>query len=343
MSSEKDCLIKDIRENQQVEGVFLVKEVGRAETRNGNPYLNLVLADRSGEMAGRVWEDADRWLPACPAGGIVRVNGLAQSFKGVLQLKIGTVAAVPEGEADLARFVPAAPGNHQAMAAEVLKIAKGVADPYLRELLLAFFRDRKFFAAYKTAPAAKNMHHAYLGGLLEHSLGVARLAAKVADLYPDIDSSLLLAGALLHDVGKVEEFSFAAYPFDYTDSGRLVGHHVLGVELVQARIAGIPGFPRELAVRLKHLILSHHGRPEFGPAVPMMLEAFILNFLDDLDAKVNYLRRLGSQTQASGYQWTDYQRTLERFLYVLGRPESNHGEEGGEPAIDPRQQNLWQP
>jgi 3'-5' exoribonuclease len=187
------------------------------------------------------------------------------------------------------------------------------------------------------------MHHAYVGGLLDHSLGVARLAAKVAELYPDIDPSLLVTGALLHDVGKVEEFSYHAFPFDYTDSGRLVGHHVLGVELVQARIGRIPGFPGELALRLKHLILSHHGRHEFGsPAVPMMLEAFVLNFLDDLDAKVNYLKRLGSQAPAAGYQWTDYQRTLERFLYVQGRPESDPEAEGEEAEIDPRQQNLWQ-
>jgi 3'-5' exoribonuclease len=341
MPPDKGCLIKDIQENQAVDGLFLIKEVTRAETRTGNPFLILTVMDTTGEIAGRVWDDADRWLPACTVGSIVHLTGQAQSFKGVLQLKIAAVTPVPEGEADLAQFVPAAPGNLPAMAAEVLKIAKGVENPFLRQLLLEFFRDRRFFAAFKKAPAAKNMHHAYVGGLLEHSLGVTRLAVKVAELYPDLDESLLLAGALLHDGGKVEEFSYAAYPFDYTDSGRLVGHHVLGVELVQARIARIPGFPKELAVRLKHLILSHHGRPEFGsPAVPMMLEAFILNFLDDLDAKVNYLRRLGSQTPESGYQWTDYQRTLERFLYVQGRPEPEQEDEEAE--IDPRQQNLWQ-
>lgn len=337
---DKGCLVKDIRENQTVDGLFLIKEASRAETRTGNPFLILTFMDATGEMAGRVWDDADRWLPACTVGGVVRLTGQAQSFKGVLQLKIATVTAVPESEVDLARFVPAAPGNLPAMAAEVLKIAKAVEEPFLRQLLFEFFRDRKFFAAFKKAPAAKHMHHAYVGGLLEHSLGVTRLAAKVAELYPDVDRSLLLAGALLHDVGKVEEFSYASYPFDYTDSGRLVGHHVLGVELVQARVARIPGFPKELALRLKHLILSHHGRPEFGsPSVPMMLEAFILNFLDDLDAKINYLHRLGRQAPDPGYQWTDYQRTLERFLYVQGQPGSDLENEA---EIDSRQQNLWQ-
>jgi 3'-5' exoribonuclease len=343
MTSAKDRQIKDIRENQQLDDIFLIKEMSRAETRNGNPYLSLVLMDRSGEIGGRVWEDADRWQSECAIGRIVRVTALAQSFKGILQLKISAIRAVPPGEADPTQFVPAAPGDHKAMAAELLKLAKEVENPFLRELLLAFFQDRKFFAIFKKAPAAKAMHHAYVGGLLEHSLAVARLAGKIADLYPVADRALLVAGALLHDVGKVEEFSFDTYPFDYSDSGRLMGHHVLGVEMVQARLARIAGFPPDLAVRLKHLILSHHGRHEFGsPSLPMMIEAFILNFLDDLDAKVNYIQRLGSQTAAAGYQWTDYQRSLERFLYVRGL-EQEAAAEAQEPEIDSRQQILWKP
>jgi 3'-5' exoribonuclease len=344
MSQDKNCSIKDIQENQQLDGVFLIKEMSRAETRTGNPYLSLVLMDRSGEIGGRVWEDADRWQSECTVGRVARVTGLAQSFKGVLQLKITGVHAVPPEEADPARFVPAAPGDPKAMVAEILKIAREVENPFLRELLLAFFQDRGFLTSFKKAPAGKSMHHAYVGGLLEHSLCVARLAARVADLYPAADRSLLLAGALLHDVGKVEEFSLTAYPFDYSDSGRLVGHHVLGVEMVQARLARISGFPPELAVRLKHLILSHHGRHEFGsPAVPMMLEAFILNFLDDLDAKINYIERLGKQTTEPDYQWTDYQRNLERFLYVRGQARDSAAAAPLEPELDSRQQALWKP
>jgi 3'-5' exoribonuclease len=342
MTFETACQIKDIRDNQQVEACFLVKEMSRAETRNGNPYLSLVLMDRSGEIGGRIWEDADRWQSECAVGRIIRVTALAQSFKGVLQLKISAVQAVPPEEADPARFLPAAPGDSKAMTAEILKIAREVENPFLRQLLLAFLEDRRFMAAFKKAPAAKNMHHAYLGGLLEHSLGVARLADRVAELYPAADRSLLLAGALLHDVGKVEEFSFDIFPVDYSDCGRLIGHHVLGVELVQERIRRIPDFPPDLATRLKHLILSHHGRHEFGsPALPMMLEAFILNFLDDLDAKINYLQRLGSQAGADGYQWTDYQRPLERFLYVRNPEQPGMVAPPEEAEIDSRQQILW--
>jgi 3'-5' exoribonuclease len=194
------------------------------------------------------------------------------------------------------------------------------------------------------------MHHAYLGGLLEHTLAVAKLAAMLADFYPALDRDLLMTGALLHDIGKTRELAFDAFPFDYTDRGRLVGHLVLGVEMIQDRVKTIPGFPEELATRLQHLILSHHGRYEFGsPALPMISEAFVLNFLDDLDAKLNFLGRLEEQATTPGYQWTDFQRTLERFLYVRGRPhaESDITDEQGlqdtaaGTGKNSRQQNLF--
>ena len=325
----------------------MVKEMSRSETRTGKPYLMLTLIDSSGEIAGRVWENADQLMAECAPGSVVRVAGQAQAYKGVLQLKINTIQAIPSESVDISQFLPAVSGDVKAMAAELLKVVKSVEEPHLRELLLAIFKDKKFKARFNKAPAAKAMHHAYVGGLLEHTLAVSRLADVVCGLYPSIDRDLLLAGALLHDIGKVEEFSFAVLPFDYSDQGRLVGHMVIGIEMIQAKIEKISGFPPELATRLKHLVLSHHGRYEFGsPSLPMMLEAFVLNFLDDLDAKVNYINRLGSKTQESGYQWTDYQRTLERFLYVLGHPphENNldamaSGEQ--DKLIDPRQRFLW--
>jgi 3'-5' exoribonuclease len=167
------------------------------------------------------------------------------------------------------------------------------------------------------------MHHAYLGGLLEHTLAVSQLAEMLADFYPALDRDLLLAGALLHDIGKTREFTFETYPFDYSDKGRLMGHLVLGAEMIQEKISALPGFPEDLSTRLQHLVLSHHGRYEFGsPCLPMMSEAFVLNFLDDLDAKLNFMGRLEEQAQEPGYQWTDFQRTLERFLFVNGRPHA---------------------
>lgn len=348
MQHKKGVYIKDIGENATVNGLFLVKAMNRAETKTGSPYLSLTVMDASGEMAGRVWDNADQLSAACPAGGIVHLSGQAQSFKNVLQLKITNLTAIPAADVDITDFLPSAPGDINAMATELRKITKNVENPFLRELLLAFFQNRSFMEQFKKAPAAKNMHHAYIGGLLEHTLAVARLAESTSQLYPTIDRSLLIAGAMLHDIGKTEEFSLSCHPFDYTDSGRLMGHLVLGVEMIQKRIDTILHFPDDLTLRLKHLILSHHGRHEFGsPAVPMMLEAFVLNFLDDLDSKINYVNRLSDQAQSQEYQWTDYQRVMERFLYVRntpGQPPSATGPtaDNGEPEIDPRQRNLWE-
>jgi 3'-5' exoribonuclease len=321
---EKKVFIKDLKEDQLVEDLFLVKEANRAETRNGKPYLIVTVMDRTGELGGRLWENVDRFMPVCRVGNIVLLQGRAQSYKGTLQLKIDTVKAV-EKDRDSGwqpgDFLPATVGDVPAMAREVMAYARSVAEPHLNKLLLAIFGNRDFFGAFQQAPAAKRMHHAYYGGLLEHTLAVTRLADSMAGLYPMIDRSLLIAGALLHDIGKTEEFSFDRYPFDYTDKGRLVGHLVLGAEMMLDCVKELDSFPPELATRLQHLILSHHGRYEFGsPCLPMTLEAFILNFIDDVDAKINYLDRLGSQSDEPGYRWTDFQKTLERFLYVRGGP-----------------------
>lgn len=337
-----DLQIKDIQDGQTVDGVFLVKEMSRAETRAGKPYLSLVLMDRSGEISGRVWDNADQLMDRCPTGAVITLKAQAQSYKGILQLKVNEIHTA-EG-LDPADFMPEAPGDVKSMASEFMKLVKSVEDPHLNHLLLAIFKKRTFFERFKKAPAAKAMHHAYSGGLLEHTLGVARLADLVSDLYPTVDRSLLLSGAFLHDIGKMREFSFDAFPFDYSTEGRLVGHMVLGIGMIDDKIAEIPGFPDETAARLKHLILSHHGRYEFGsPTLPMMLEAFVLNFIDDLDAKVNYINRLSGQVQESGYHWSEYQRNLERFLYLRGSngdEENSRNNENGE-DFDPRQRNLW--
>jgi len=329
---DKKLFIKDIKENQSIEDLFLIKEASRAETRGGKPYLIVTVMDRTGEIGGRLWENADRYLPACEVGNIVFLQGQAQIYKGTLQLKIESIKPLEKGKTtdwQKGDFLPATAGDIQAMAREIAVMARSVAEPNLRALLLKFFRDKEFLGVFQQAPAAKRMHHAYYGGLLEHTLTVARLADAMAKLYPAIDRSLLITGALLHDIGKTEEFSFDRFPFDYTDKGRLVGHLVLGVEMMLARIEEVAGFPAELTTQLQHLILSHHGRYEFGsPCLPMTLEAFVLNFIDDIDAKINYLDRLGNQTGEAGYRWTDFQKTLDRFLYVRGGTEP----EGDEPA-----------
>ncbi len=344
-TATKNIQIKEIADGQAIHDLFLVREINRGETKAGKPYLSLVLMDASGEISGRVWENAEQLMGECPSGAIVAVAGQAQAYKGILQLRIDSLTRVAESEVDLALFVPSTKGNVSQMAKELVKLVGSVENPFLKELLLTLFGERKLMADMKKAPAAKAMHHAYVGGLLEHTLAVARLAESICTLYPTLDRSLLITGALLHDIGKLKEFSFDSFPFEYSDRGRLVGHMVLGIEMIQEKIKGISGFPEELGDRLKHLILSHHGRHEFGsPSLPMMQEAFALNFLDDLDAKINYLDRLAGQVKGEGYQWTEFQRNLERFLFVKGHqaddgsPSRDQGQDNG---VDPRQRTLF--
>lgn len=325
--------IKEIQDGQQVEGVFLLKELTRAETRAGKPYLTLKVMDKTGEITGRIWDDADRWEKECTAGKALSLKGLCQTYKGNMQLIINSVQSVSDDEIDLSQFIPSTSGNIDVMAAELSQLAKSVDDQFIRKLLLKFINDEIFFEAFKKAPAAKSMHHAYLGGLLEHTLNVCRLADNVAKLYPSINHSLLMAGAMLHDVGKVEELIVSSSLFDYSDQGRLMGHMVLGVEMIGERIKKIKDFPDDLAVRIKHLVLSHHGRHDFGaPTLPMLHEAFVLNFLDDLDAKINYVERLSSQAPQDEYQWSDYQRNLERFLFLTGHASQEKQEEEDMPS-----------
>ena len=347
MTLKKDLFVSDIQDNQEVCTLLLVKTMRLAETKAGKPYLALELMDRSGELVARVWDDAERLASCCPAGSVVRATGQAQVYKGVLQLKITGLSKVEVEGADWPLFLPAASGDLEAMAAEVITWIRGVEDKDIRRLLMAMVKDHALWEAFTTAPAAKSMHHAYIGGLLEHSLGLCRLADTICALYPAIDRSLLIAGAILHDLGKVREFSFAVPPFDYSDQGRLLGHMVISLEIIQAKLAGLADFPERTATMIKHLVVSHHGRYEFGsPALPMIREAFVLNFIDDLDAKMNYLDRLSRQVAPAEYQWTDYQRTLERFLFVTGHaaqgesaPAPDPEGEGGEAGE--RQPSLW--
>jgi 3'-5' exoribonuclease len=324
MVAEKKIFANLIQEGQSIDDLFMVKEMIRAETRSGKPYLIMSLMDRSGEVPGRLWENADALIGMCEPGNLLQITAQAQAYRGNLQLKIDSVRQVEKNEVDFTFFLQTSKKNIADMARDIYSLASSAQNPFYKKLLLDFFDEKDFFNKFQRAPAAKYMHHAYLGGLLEHTLAVSQLAAMLAGFYPTLDRDLLLTGALLHDIGKTKEFAFETYPFDYTDKGRLMGHLVLGAEMIQERINTLPGFPEDLSTRLQHMVLSHHGRYEFGsPCLPMVSEAFVLNFLDDLDAKLNFVGRLEEQAPEPGYQWTDFQRTLERFLFVNGRPHTD--------------------
>jgi 3'-5' exoribonuclease len=271
----------------------------------------------------------------------IAVHSKATVYLGKMQLVIADLKKVPDEGVVLADFLPEAERDIAEMAREVTTLIDTLNDQHLKRLLTGFFGDPEFMAIYSTAPAAKGMHHVYLGGLLEHSLAVARLADRIAPLYAGINRDLLITGALLHDMGKVREMTYSR-SFDYTDEGKLLGHITIGVEMLQEKVAAIGGVPQELVMLLKHMILSHHGQYEFGsPKRPKTVEATILNYLDDLDSKINGIKtHIGKEPESSS-RWTSYHRLYDRYFFKdnclaeTEPPESPSDEEEPPPPLRP--------
>lgn len=343
----KTQFVDQLKEGDRLDDVFLVKTARLAETRAGKPYLILEVADRSGVISGPVWDQVEEFQGLCQVGQFVQLSGQVQSYRDKLQLKIDSARGVDRDLVDIADFTLVCDQDRVALASALQGLVASVHNPFLKKLLGSFFKKEPMWQRFQDAPAAKGIHHAYVGGLLEHSLSVARIAESLAAHYSGVDRSLLLAGALLHDIGKVEELAMDLAVIDYTAPGRLKGHLVMGSEMVAEAAAHIKDFPAEILTQLQHLILSHHGRQEFGsPTVPMTVEAFVLSFVDDLDAKMNLMGQLRKKIKEPGLQWTEYQRSLERYLY-LGPLESRELEveedpvERRLPSTPSRQQTLF--
>jgi 3'-5' exoribonuclease len=246
-----------------------------------------------------------------------------------MQVVITEITKVPEEQVLLADFLPESPRDAVEMRQELTGIVKALANQHLRGLMDSFLADEPFMALYCQAPAAKGMHHVYLGGLLEHSLSLVKLVKNVVPLYSGINEDLLIVGALLHDVGKIYEMSFAR-AIDYTDAGKLLGHITIGVELVGEKIHGVEGFPRELSLLLKHMLLSHHGQYEYGsPKRPKTIEATILNYLDDMDSKINGIQAHIAKETASTSRWTAHHRLYDRYFF-----KSNGMDQAGEQEVE---------
>ena len=311
----KGIFVTAINKNSQVEGIFLVKEKHMGITKGGVPYLSLKLMDRTGEINARVWEEAVHYDQIFGKDDFLMVSGRSSIYQGGMQIAIADLKKCSEGEVDLQDFLPAAPFPREEMLKELQLIMGDIKDRYLKELLRLFFTDEEFVRLFTTAPAAKALHHVYLGGLLEHSLSMARLARMVSDNYDNINRDLLLTGAILHDLGKVYELSFQK-TFEYTDEGRLLGHITIGVEMIEKKINVISGFPSDLRMLLKHMILSHHGDYMYGsPKRPKTTEALMLYYLDDLDAKVNGFQQFVGNTGDDQAKWTEFHKFFERFLF----------------------------
>ena len=319
---EKELFVNTLEEGQQVDDLFMVKSVRLAETRAGKPYLSLVFTDRSGDISGPAWENAEALEKICIPGQVVRVSGVVQTYRDKLQFRVGNIEAADQTNLNMENYLAASTRNPASMESELDQLLSEIADPFLSKLLLKIFHETEVGERFQHAPAAKGIHHAYRGGLLEHSLSMARVASLLADHYRTVDKDLVIAGALLHDIGKTVELHSEVGVIDYTDVGRLKGHVVIGSEFLAGVAAEIEDFPKELLVHLQHLVLSHHGKQEFGsPVVPMTAEALLLSFIDDMDAKMSLVDQLSAKLKADGPTWSDYQRSLER--YILLKPMLN--------------------
>jgi 3'-5' exoribonuclease len=309
----KSLYAADIRENQLVDAFFLVASKNQGVTKGGSSYLTLKLLDRSGEIEARVWERADDLARGFDRNDFVRVRGQATLYQGKVQIRVQDVTRVDESKVAAEDFLPKSANDPETMLAELQTILRAVKNPHLLALAEACFADEELMNLLKQAPGAKTIHHPYLSGLLEHTLSLLRLILKVVENYRSVDVDLLLIGGFLHDIGKVYEFSFDR-AFDYTDAGQLLGHLVMEVELVSKKIDMIPDFPPELALLVKHMLVSHHGAYEFGsPKLPQTLEAVILHSLDDLDGKIQAIQTMPEKEPGS--KWTAFHRAYGRSFY----------------------------
>jgi 3'-5' exoribonuclease len=307
--------VNQIADRDSVESVFLLREKIQAVAKNGKPYLVLKLMDKTGELEGRVWDNADKMSTMAGRDDFVLVRGRASLYLGKMQLVVQEMVRQAESEVNLADFLPVSKYPVEELLARLHQKVKSLSIDHFRRLMESFLGDPEFLRRYSTAPAAKSMHHVFLGGLLEHSLAVADLAEDVCQRYPDLQRDLLIVGALLHDVGKIAELDYRR-SFDYTDAGKLIGHIVLGAQMVETKIREIGDFPAQDALLLGHLLLSHHGQYEYGsPKRPKTVEAVILNFLDDLDSKINGVQAHIDRDAVGESAWTSYHRLYDRYFF----------------------------
>ncbi|MFW5936501.1 MAG: 3'-5' exoribonuclease YhaM family protein [Desulfosalsimonas sp.] len=314
----KNLFVNQLRAGETVNDLFVLADKALGHKKDGAPYLSIALSDKTGQIRGVVWDNVDQIASAAAAGDFVHVQGNVSEYKGVPQVVVKALRAQTEG-IDASDFLPATSRDPEQMFERLKALGDALETDSLRELLGRFWADEQFVAAFKKAPAAKKMHHAYIGGLLEHTLSLTLLADRVAGHYSGLDRDMLIAGAILHDIGKIREFTYDTR-IDYSDEGRLVSHIVIGVRMLEEKMTETKAICPDTALLLKHLIISHHGNREFGsPEPPKTLEAVLLNYLDDIDSKINGIRQF-MDSQDPDADWTAYHRPLERFFYK-GKPK----------------------
>jgi 3'-5' exoribonuclease len=315
----KSPFVSTLVPNEPVTAQFLVLSKEIRQKRTGEPYLSLHLADRTGEIEAKMWDNVIEVMHTFERDHFVKVKGLPQFYNNRSQFVIHRLRRLEDQEVEFSDYFPCSERDPEQMFVELRGIIAGIGNVHLRSLLELIFEDPKLCALYKIAPAAKTIHHACRGGLLEHVLSLCTLSRLVGGHYPKVDTALLITGVILHDIGKIEELSYDR-SFGYSSDGQLLGHIVLGLRLIASKLERLPDFPPKLRVLVEHMLISHHGELEFGsPKVPLFPEALLLHHLDNLDSKMNAMRTVLDHDRHTEAEFTNWVPSLERVLLHTDR------------------------
>src|ERR1700731_379461 len=315
------------QENKVITSSFVVASKQVKAKKNGESYLALILADRTGQIEAKMWDNVDEFILGFEQDDFLKIKGLVNKYKNRFQLTIHKLRKLGDSEIEFADYLPKTTRDIDELWRTLADFVAGFQNPHLKSLIQAFMADPEIAAAYRNAPAAKTLHHAYIGGLLDHVVSLFRSCDLMCRNYPQIDRDLLLSGAFFHDLGKIHELTYNR-SFSYTARGQLLGHMVIELEMLHRKIAEVPGFPDPLKTLLEHLIISHHGQYEFGsPKLPMFPEALMLHYLDDLDSKMESMRAHFEREAESDSNWTSYNASLGRTLlntakFLQKKPEA---------------------
>lgn len=315
----KSPFVSELESGKVATAVFLVQAKEIRQKKTGEPYLSLILGDRTGDLDAKMWDNVADVMDTFERDDFVRVRGILQVYNNRPQFTLHKLQRMDEAAVDPADFFPASSRDPEQMLAELKAMICSMSNPHLRALLELIFSDEAVARRFSKAPAAKFIHHAYLGGLIEHVLSMCDLCRLAASHYKSVDLDLLLTGAILHDIGKIHELSYER-SFGYTSDGQLLGHIFIAGRMVEEKLALLPDFPPKLRTLVHHLILSHHGSLEFGsPKLPLFPEALLLHYLDDLDAKMECMRVLVEQDKQVEGHFTTYSSSLERVVLKKGK------------------------
>jgi len=312
----KDFFISDCpqQENKIITSSFVVASKQVKAKKNGEPYLALILADRTGQIEGKMWDNVEEFIDVFEQDEFLKIKGLVNKYKNRFQLTIHKLRRMDEGDIDFTDYLPKTKKDIGELWRTLTEFVATFENPHLKSLVEMFMADAEIAERYRNAPAAKTLHHAYIGGLLDHVVSLFRSCDLICRNYPQVNRDLLLTGAFLHDIGKIQELTYNR-AFSYTTRGQLLGHMIIELEMLQAKLAQLPDFPGELKTLLEHLIISHHGQYDFGsPKLPMFPEALMLHYLDDLDSKMEAMRAHFEREAELEGPWTSYNASLGRPL-----------------------------